>query len=226
MRRGEAVRVEPEPYPVVYAKTAPVIDGKLDDELWQRAKLQDQFYDGDRPGVKVSVAKAYLAWDEKNLYFAMEIQDKDLFWLDDPILCRSDVAELFVKHRADPFDLYEFEFALPDRLWNILYISPGGGGTARFDKFRSGTVFKTVANGTVNNWEDVDTGWTVEAAIPLTAFARVVPNGPKPGDEWRLLMAGYDFSVYSEKIFIFSTCDNLKSFAQWSAYPKVRFMAP
>ena len=57
--------------------------------------------------------------------------------------------------------------------------------------------------GTLNNSEDSDEGWTLEAAIPFKHFAKVLPGGrPNPQDRWRLNLSRLE--------------DDMKSKSQWS----------
>jgi len=229
---GQQQGLRAKPYQVVYAEVPPLIDGKLDDPVWQKASPHKKFYVYAKLKKPVVIGTAYIAWDKKNLYFAMDIQDTDLYVTqreDNTILCRADVAELFLKPCDDMPDLYEFEFNMWEALWDIHYPDlGGGGGAARFtEHFNSGAVVKSTHNGTINNWRDEDKGWTVEVAIPLKAFSRVVPAGPKPGDTWKFNVSGYDFNCYRDKVLLFTTLDNnFHGFAEHKLYPKMQFMAP
>ena len=219
-------------YPVVYAKVAPVIDGKLDDPIWREATPHKSFFVYENKNKPAKIGTAYLAWDKENLYYAMVLQDKDLYVTereDNAILCRADVAEIFIKPNDDMPDFYEFEFNMWNALWDIHYPGLGdGGGADRYTKhFNSGATVKSTHDGTINNWKDEDKGWTVEVAIPLKAFARVAPNGPKPGDTWKFNIAGYDFSRYRKSTLLFTTVDNnFNGFAEHQKYPRMQFIAP
>ena len=223
--------VRKEPYPLIYAVVPPQIDGRLDDQVWERAEPLTRFYTYKTFGEHVDICTAYMAWDKDNLYLGVDIKDKDLYVADkddDAELWLADVAELFVKPREGPFDLYEFEFNMWNALWDIHYIGWGGGGAARFTvSSDTGIIVKSTHKGTINDWEDVDEGWSVEVAIPLKAFARAVPDGPKAGDRWRFNVAGYDYSCYREKHLLFTSCDgNLMVFAEYKLYPEMEFMPP
>jgi len=219
------------PYPVVYAKVPPKIDGVLDDEVWKRAVPQKTFYVYTKYGQRVDIATAYLAWDKDNLYYAIDVKAKDLYAEekeDDKRLCDGDVAELFVKPSDDHLDLYEFEFNFWNALWYIHFISRGGGTAARFTvTSHPGIIVRSTHRGRINDWSDVDDGYTIEAAIPLKTFERAVPGGPKAGDRWKFNVAGYDFSCYREETLLFTSCDgNTKGFAEYEIYPEMIFLAP
>lgn len=66
---------------------APVIDGKLDDEIWKKAAVFDNFVQIE-PGDNIAPSKqtiAYVGYDEKNLYVGFHA-------FDDPSLLRATVA--------------------------------------------------------------------------------------------------------------------------------------
>jgi hypothetical protein len=57
--------------------------------------------------------------------------------------------------------------------------------------------------GTLNDSSDIDSGWTLEAAIPFELFTKVLPAGqPRSGDRWRLNLTRLE--------------DEMKSKSQWS----------
>jgi hypothetical protein len=223
--------VRESPYPVVYATVPPKIDGVLDDEVWKYAVPHGKFYVYSQYGKRVDIATAYLSWDKDNLYYAIAVKDEDLYATekeDDKILCRGDVAELFIKPSDKHLDLYEFEFNFWNALWYIHYPSRGGGTDARFTvTSHPGIIVRSTHRGTINDWSDVDDGYTIEAAIPLKTFERAAPGGPKPGDRWKFNVAGIDFSCYREDTLLFTSCDgNTKGFAEYEIYPEMVFLAP
>lgn len=234
---GAPVReVRLAPYPVVYAQSAPVVDGKLEDAVWQQAERLTVFYEHGETGKKVlDTVTAMLAWDKKNLYFAVTVKDKDICVSEkerDAILCRADVAEIFLKPAVVTryeTELYEFEFNVWETIWDIHYAGYGGGSAeVRFGKpYNPAIVCKATHQGTINDWSDVDEGYTLEIAIPLSAFAHAAPEGVKAGDVWKFNVAGYDFSVYRRRPLCFTSADgNTLGFAEYELYPEMVFMAP
>jgi hypothetical protein len=222
--------VRAEPYPVVYAAVAPTLDGKLDEPVWREAVRLEPLYEYNQFGVRVDVADIRMAWDKQCLYVAYTIIDKDLMANEterDAILCRADVAELFVKPPVRDryeYELYEFEFNLWNAVWDIHFAGYGGDGSpavARFAKpFNPDIRLKAQVRGTINDWSDVDEGYTIEVAIPWKAFERTVPNGVQAGDVWKFNAAGYDYSVYRRQPLLFSSVDgNDKGFNQYEFYP-------
>jgi hypothetical protein len=225
-------QVRAEPYPVAYASVAPVIDGKLDEAVWRDAVRLEPLYEYSTFGKRVDLADIRLAWDKQSLYVAYAIQDQDLYANEterDALLCRADVVELFVKPPVRDryeYELYEFEFNLWNVIWDIHFVGYGGDGSSAVTRFSApfnpDIRMKALVKGTINDWNDVDQGYTVEVAIPWSAFARSAPNGVQAGDIWRFNAAGYDFSVYRRQPLLFTSVDgNDKGFNQYEDYPRM-----
>jgi hypothetical protein len=51
-------------------------------------------------------------------------------------------------------------------------------------------------HGTLNNWQDTDTGWTLEVAIPFASLPTLDKRPPDPGTVWKFQLARYDYSVH------------------------------
>lgn len=232
---GPQRQVRAAPYPVVYAAVAPTIDGRLDDPVWRDAMRLEPLYEYNKVGVLVDLADIRLAWDPQFLYVAYDIRDQDLYVTErerDAVLCRADVAELFVKPPVRDryeYELYEFEFNLWEAIWDIHFAGYGGDGSqgvGRFSApFNPEIRVKAVANGTINDWRDVDEGYSLEVAIPWSAFARSAPAGVRAGDVWQFNAAGYDFSVYRRQALLFTSVDgNDRGFNQYELYPSMVLM--
>ena len=110
----------------------------------------------------------------------------------DASLFNGDVIELFIKALPGRTKYFEFEWSplgeffdarfdnAMDPRWSTL---PG----VSWDSTATGAV---QLHGTVDNPSDVDTGWTVEAAIPLVDLG-LTSFGP--GSEWYFTVARYDY---------------------------------
>ena len=217
-------------HPVLYAQTPPTIDGRLDDTAWAQAEPITRFYEFKEMNHRVAGMTAYLAWDEANLYCAFRIEDADLYALEsksDGFLWNGDVGEFFFKPSETSLDLYEFDVNPLGGFTDIHYIGRGGGPYQRFKAYSSGARVAVQYAGTLNNWEDSDGGWAVEMAIPMSAFSRAVPGGPRPGDVWKFNVGGYDYSVYLEEVLRFTCCDgSTKWLGEYQLFPMLVFHGP
>ncbi|HXG08544.1 MAG TPA: carbohydrate-binding family 9-like protein [Gemmataceae bacterium] len=204
----------PEKLPVVRSAecrftAGPIqIDGKLDEAAWQKAQLLQDFvvFWQNRPAK--TATRARLLWDDQYLYFGADMDDSDLYatvkerngmtWL-------NDVFELFFKPSRDKLTYYEFQVNPLNTQLELFLPSRGAGGYGRFaatTKF--GTESAVQLRGTLNDWQDTDTGWTVEGRIPWSAFA-ASGGRPVPGARWQFALCRYDYSTAFDRTETSST---------------------
>ncbi|MFC1805775.1 carbohydrate-binding family 9-like protein [Planctomycetota bacterium] len=174
------------------------LDGKLDEPSWDQAQYLDGFVVPGSHAKPKSVSAARFLWDDENLYFAMVMEDLDVYGAHkehDSATWEDDVAEVFLKPRDGAHYYYEIHVNPLNTTLDLLIPRRGSGTLGRFTPWESGMRSAVLIKGTLNNWRDRDKGWIVEAAIPLKAFA---PDTPKPqlGDRWRFAVCRYDYSVY------------------------------
>jgi hypothetical protein len=179
------------------------IDGKLDDAAWKHADAATDFKDTRTSKSLTMPTRAMLAWDSKYLYVGFECSDSDVvstiteadgdFW-------KEDTAEVFIDANGDGMTYLEFEVnprgllydgALadyrPETDW-LDYKHLDVEKSRDTYKVRDSKVAAHV-NGTLNNSEDVDKGWTCEMAFSWSDIARgtlVRSEVPQDGDRWRI----------------------------------------
>lgn len=180
-------------YKVGKASAAPILDGKLDDAVWAAARPTAAFKQPDGQALNAAyTTSARLTWDDDNLYISYETRDdeiKNSFADNDTTLWEGDVVELFVKPDAKDARYYEFQFAPNQARFDARFTGhrkPTWQEAARFD---SGVKHAVAVDGTVNA-EGADKGWTVEAAIPWTAFG--LDKAPATGTRWQANMYRID----------------------------------
>jgi len=183
----------PKDYPCARAKRPILIDGNLNDPAWKSAKWTDNFVDieGDtRPKPRFRT-RAKLLWDDDYLYIAAQLQEPDLkatLTQHDSVIFHDNDFELFLKPPSNTPGYFEFEINALNTSWDLYLNKPyreGGEADNRWDI--PGLKTAVALHGTLNNSTDKDHGWTVEIAIPWTAFASRLPvTRPTPGSDWRL----------------------------------------
>lgn len=206
------------------------IDGKLDEPAWQKAQLVQDFVVFWQNRQARSATRARLLWTDEHLCFAADMDDRDLYadvkqfndrtW-------ENDVFELFFKPSRDKLTYYELQVnALNTRL-ELFLPSRGSGGYRRFaPTTRFGMDSAVQLRGTLNQWQDADTGWTVEGRIPWKAFE---PSGgkPAPGDRWQFALCRYDYSVAFDRPELSSTAPLTQpDFHRYEDYGEVVFVKP
>ncbi len=183
-----------------FAITPPKIDGIADDAVWKAAQLIDKFTlpwlkDKERPAK--TATKARLLWDREYLYFVAELEDHDLFadiTEHDGKTWFNDVFELFFKPAVDKPSYYEFQVNAAGTTMDMFLPKRG---IDDFEKaVRDGDFHfeaKVVRNGTLDNRDDRDTGWTVEGRLPWADFART-GGRPEQNAVWKFALCRYDYT--------------------------------
>lgn len=231
----QAAVAEPKPFECRWAGAAITIDGMADEEAWDRAEVIDRFtlpWLGENERPARTGTKARLLWNRDNLYFLAEMEDADLYAFSkehDETLWLGDVFELFFKPSDEHGGYYEFQVN-PSAAVLDMFIPRRGAGT--FERFAKDRPFHVVANvtadGTVGDWTDRDTGWTVEGRIPWTDFL-ATGGRPDVDEQWRFALCRYDYSVDFEGPEL-STCAPLKKsrpdFHHFENYALLRFVGP
>jgi hypothetical protein len=188
-----------------------VIDGKSDDKAWGAAASTGPFVDvgtGRASSFPVQ-GRALLTWDDANLYVFFDVTDPDLNgpftdpksqpkeWTatGQPMLWTKDTVELMIDPDGDGDNVnyYELQINPQNKVFHSQFdtknMPRGSGDFGPFGhedwdpKLKSAVVVR----GTLDNHGDKDQGYTVEAAIPWTAFAKGAKQlPPKHGDAWRM----------------------------------------
>lgn len=181
--RPVAPAAPPVPTLRVTKATAPIlIDGKLDEAAWQAAARTPRLVDTMTGAPAEFVASARMTWDDQNVYLGWEVADdylKSTFTHHDEHLWEQDCVEVMFDPAGDQRNYFEIQ------------VAPSGQSfETRYDTRRQPQPFGDVAwtsqvhaqverRGTLNDDED-DVGYTVEMAIPWTAFAAGMPPAGKP----------------------------------------------
>jgi len=181
------------------------IDGKLDEAAWAAAPSTGAFVNTMTGGAVPQKTEAKLLWDKKFLYVGIENEDTDVWakldkrddklWTQeaDEIMIDADgngrtYIELQVAPNGNIFDTYlpsvrRYEDSVDPKLkpfsWN------------------SKLTAKIQVDGTLNQRDDKDRGWTAELALPLEDVkgmdsASAVRLPPQPGDVCRINMYRMD----------------------------------
>ena len=209
------------------------IDGKADEEAWKDAEVIDHFYLpwlGKDARKSRTATKARLLWDREFLYFTAEMEDHDLFadiTEHDGKLWDNDVFELFFKPADNKEGYYEFQVNAAGAILDVFFPARGKGD---FYKLKSAEDFhieaKVKLDGTLNNFEDQDRGWTVEGKIPWKDFLKS-GGRPIPDEKWKFALCRYDYSMEFDEPEL-STCAPLskRNFHLLEDYASLQFKGP
>lgn len=167
------------------------IDGKLDEASWKRA-TEVRLLDNSGNGLPMKpVTTAKLLWDDEFLYVGFVAEDSDIRATlrgRDEYLWTEEVVEIFI---GQSHFYLEIEVNPLNTLFDGRIDIRGQTGRPKFDvdailKVNYNIKHAVTVEGTVENQEDKDSRWTVEMAIPHSAFEGIQPVPPKEGDAWRM----------------------------------------
>lgn len=173
-------------YTAVRAPKAPVIDGKLDDAVWQAAKEQPltRSFDGTPVSKKTTFRMLY---DDANLYVAFYAEDADIWGTlknKDDSIYNEDVVEVFLDADADGKTYNELQVSPHNVNFDASFVARRSD-LAEAMKWESGMKTAVFIKGTLDDNTDTDEYWTAEMQIPLSRLT-AVPHVPiAKGDRWR-----------------------------------------
>ena len=183
----------PRQYTVVFNPTAPVVDGKLNDAVWQNVPWTEHFKDieGDKRQAPTWNTRAKMTWDDQGLYIAAELLDPHVWAYlknyDDIVFYDNDF-EIFIDPDNDTHRYYEFEVNALNTMFDLFMPKPYRNGSGAMIVYNApGMKWAVDIQGTLNDPSDTDKGWTTEIFIPFSALT--IGNSPKiplDGDFWRI----------------------------------------
>jgi len=204
------------------------IDGELDEADWARAeKLPiNRIFRPLEPSSPIPKGVVQLLWDEQYLYAAFTCEDDDIWSysdIPDEDLWLGDVVELFVKPSRDHLNYFEFVVAPNAVLYDAHYASRGSGTIHRFRTWSSEARVASQREGSDGDWQDDDRGYTVEIAIPWSAFSS--ENLPPIDETWTFGAFRYDYSKSYEDPFLLMTVPaSTHGFHSYEEYQDIHFV--
>lgn len=163
-------------YKVARAKSTISIDGKMDDDAWKNAEVRSlgYFFRGDTtPDQQESTFR--MLWDDENLYLFYEFEDKSLTARETEYDGRpylDDCAEFFCVPIPDSVYMhFGFEVNLIKAKYDYIALWQFENNRSVFiPDYNPEYEVAVTYDGTINNDQDTDKGWTMEYAIPLRVF--------------------------------------------------------
>ncbi len=170
------------------------IDGRLDDPAWRDASWTADFTDieGSIRAAPRLRTRVRMLWDDRYWYIAAELQEPDLqatIRAHDAVIFHDNDFEVFTDPSGTTHRYFEIELNALGTEWDLFLPKPyRDGGSADNGWEIPGLKLAVARHGTVNDASDRDTSWTVELAIPWSAFADSGRNAvpPAPGTQWRV----------------------------------------
>ena len=191
----EKIQYNPRNY-VCYKTEIPIlIDGKINDPGWNNVDWTESFVDieGNLKPDPYLDTKAKMTWDDNYFYFCAYMEDPHV-WATitarDAVIFKDNDFEIFLDPDGDTHNYYELEVNAYGTEWDLLLLKPyHDADKVVIDSWDiPGLLTKVHVDGTINNPNDRDQGWSIEIAIPWKAFISNFRsnNPPKDGDQWKV----------------------------------------
>jgi len=161
------------------AAPRPVLDGRLDDPIWQRATPLASFLGTMKGEPSPLVTTTQLAWDETALYLAIDCVDDFIatpYRNRDDSLWKADAFELFLDPGGDGRDYLELQVSPRGTIFD----SRLPRHRRNDDRWTSGLEVHVALDGTLDLDTDQDRGWRAEIRLPMADLV-AVGFRPRPG---------------------------------------------
>ncbi|MDR2125955.1 MAG: carbohydrate-binding family 9-like protein [Prevotellaceae bacterium] len=212
------------------------IDGHFTESAWQHAEWIDDFEDIRGGGISNHKTQAKILWSNDFLYLAIKFEEPHIcayITENEQQIYFDNAFELFIDPDDDARNYYEFEINAVGATWDLQMNKPYSEGGNFNSNWNICNLQKAIfLNGTLNNPTDVDSFWTIELAIPFSAFDEYA-NGKHPcdGAKWKLnlLRVQWNFDIVDGK-YIKKTDEKGKllrsDFWVWSPQKQINMHIP
>ncbi|SEC91952.1 Carbohydrate family 9 binding domain-like [Tenacibaculum sp. MAR_2009_124] len=181
----------PKLYVSDFVSKAPLIDGFIDSEIWNRAQWSETFIDIEgkkKPKYKTNFK---MLWDNENVYILAKLQDEHIWGTlkqRDTIIFNNNCFEIFLDPDGNTHNYMELEINALNTVWDLFISKPyRNNPEVKFEWDIQGIKTEVSHEGTLNNSNDIDKGWVIEMALPWKSLN--VDNDESPvgkGRFWRM----------------------------------------
>ncbi|MCJ7465843.1 MAG: carbohydrate-binding family 9-like protein [Maribacter sp.] len=155
-----------------FTKTAPIIDGHLDDTAWSSAipVILKENRSGTRVEDPQLTTRVLVCHDEDTLYIAFDCNDPDIwttFTQRDEHLWEEEAVEVFIDIDTIPENYLEIEVSPANVLFDSYIVDPKNIDVPETSRLNlKGIKTAVQVNGSLNKRDDQDASWQVEIALP------------------------------------------------------------
>lgn len=166
--------ITPKSYIANHTGESIKIDGLGLEKSWESAAYSDLFIDIE--GVKKPKynTQVKMLWDKEYIYFLATMEEPHVWGTlkkRDTIIFHNNDFEIFIDPDGDTHNYYELEFNTLNTVWDLFITKPYRDGALTINDWDANGIKSAVhVDGTLNNPDDIDKGWSIEIAIPLKVF--------------------------------------------------------
>ena len=199
----------PLQYTVLRTSEEIVVDGKDNEEDWNKAPWTPLFTDIET-GAEIDSKRrtqCKMLWDDEFLYLFARLEEPNL-WAsltehDSPVF-QDNAFEMFIDPDGSNFNYFEFQINAKGTVWDLFLPKPyrnGGNNLTSWDM--KGLKKAIQLDGTLNNPSDTDKSWSIELAIPFKSVRMSGNKSPGNGTIWRMNFSRvqWDFDTLNGQYF-------------------------
>jgi hypothetical protein len=185
---------QPKAYVCPRTIVTPRLDGGLDESVWGHAPWIAPFVDieGDLRPEPSFETRMRMLWDGDALYIGAQLEEPHVWGTimeHDAVIYQDNDFEVFLDPSGRGHHYVELEVNPLNTTWDLLLTHPYRAGGMPISGWEfEGLRTAVHVEGTLNDPADMDTGWSVEIAIPWKSLRDVsgVECPPRNGDQWRI----------------------------------------
>lgn len=192
----------PRTYIALKAIDRIIIDGEAHEASWQNVQWSGDFIDIEGNKTPKYQTRMKMTWDATNLYFFAELREPHVWGTlkkRDTVLFYNNDFEIFIDPDGNTHDYMEFEMNALNTVWDLWLTKPYRNHPKVIDGWNIlGLRTAVQIDGTLNNPNDVDKGWSVEIAMPWEALLEAGTGKEIPaGHFWRINFSrvNWDFDL-------------------------------
>lgn len=208
-----------------------VIDGNLND--WVTIPYSSTFVKHDDNTTSTQKTKAKVTWDNENLYLAFDVEDTEIVGKiqsqDAAFFETDDLVEFFIDPDGDGQNYLEIGINASGSVYDYVIKCPNAscGGWADDQVFDVKDMeIETTIDGTLNNPNDVDTGYIVECKIPFSSLTNISAGNftkPSNNNSWKMNLFRIDYGIKNSVEYQAWTPHNVFGFHQPSKFGVIHF---
>lgn len=166
------------------------IDGLGDEDSWKKAPWSDTFIDIEGKKEPTYKTQMKMLWDDTCLYIFAKLDEPHVWGTlkqRDTVVFYNNDFEIFIDPDGDTHNYMEFEMNALNTIWDLLLTKPYRNHGIVLDSWDIQGIKTAVhIDGTLNNPNDKDTGWSIEIAIPWEILKEANTHNNIPVKEfWR-----------------------------------------
>ncbi len=200
---AQSTQLIPRTYTAYQTNEEMSIDGLANESAWKNVTWSEDFIDIEGVKEPSYKTKVKMIWDENYYYILAKIEEPHV-WATlkqrDTIIFYNNDFEVFIDPDGDTHNYFEIELNAINTIWELFVTKPYREQNQPVLNDWNITGLKTAVHidGTLNNPNDTDKGWTVEMAIPWKTFRKSYFEDNVPRNEfWRVNFSrvNWDFDL-------------------------------